>query len=80
MYYCLLDDYCDYCRCCSENGDEEAARRDLDAAAAFGSHLARMATTDDNPYAAICHVAVEEMMRQSIGEHAAKAEKPGSES
>ena len=46
----------------SEAGKADAEKADLDAAAAHGSNVARLMTSDTNPYAALCHTAVERMM------------------
>lgn len=47
-------------------GDKEAEQKDLDAAATYGSPIARMATTNTNPYATLCHKAVEQMMQDAF--------------
>ena len=47
---------------CSEGGREVDEKADLEAAAAHGSNVARLMTSDKNPYAALCHTAVERMM------------------
>eukprot|EP01138_Halocafeteria_seosinensis_P011513 gb/GECG01011761.1/.p1 GENE.gb/GECG01011761.1/~~gb/GECG01011761.1/.p1 ORF type:complete len:223 (+),score=52.61 gb/GECG01011761.1/:1-669(+) len=47
-------------------GNKEDEHTDLEAAAAYGSTIARMATTETNPYATLCHKAVEQMMQDAF--------------
>ncbi len=58
----------------SEDGKDAEEQADLQAAAAHGSNVARLMTSDKNPYAALCHTAVERMMEGVQEQQGAAAE------
>ncbi len=67
MYFCVFVFICLESILCSKSGNAADADTDLKRAAEFGSTLARMAVSNSNPYASICHVAVEHILANAVG-------------